>query len=88
MSETDKVEIPDLTPEEIATLQVDACLRLIGSNTVLLNRLGRQIGKKMLEVGQIKQSLGKAENELASLKEDKKTLIGLQRSLKCIAERA
>lgn len=75
------IEIPSLTTEEIETLQVDACLRLIGSNTVLLCRLNRQIGQAMCEKGQ-------ADLKLSKLKEDKKTVIELQRSLKVIAERA
>jgi len=84
MSESQKtpatIEIPHLTEEEINTLQVDAALRLIGQNTVLLVRLNRQIGQAMIAFGQAKIHLDK-------LREEKRTLIELQRSLKVIAER-
>jgi hypothetical protein len=75
------IEIPNLTQDEIQTLQVDAALRLIGQNTVLLTRLNRQIGQALIEKGQ-------ADIKLSKLKEDKKTLIELQRALKVIAEKA
>ena len=74
-------EFKTLTPEEIQTLQVDAALRLIGENTVHLSRLNIQIGQAISE-------LGNAKVKLDQLKNDKSTLIELQRALKVICERA
>ncbi len=77
----ERIEIKTLTQEEIDTLQVDAALRLIGENTVLLTRLNKQIGEAIL-------AKGNAEVALQQLQNDKRTIIELQRSLKVICERA
>jgi hypothetical protein len=77
----DKVEFKTLSPEEIQTLEVDAALRLIGEYTVLLSRMGRQIGEAIIEKG-------KAEVDLSILRNDKQTLIEMLRGLKVICERA
>jgi hypothetical protein len=77
----ERIEIETLTPEEIETLQVDAALRLIGENTVLLTRVNRQIGEAIV-------ARGKADMELQQVKNDKSTLVELLRALKVICERA
>jgi len=77
----ERIEIKTLTPEEIETLQVDAALRLIGENTVLLTRVNRQIGEAIV-------ARGKADMELQQVKNDKQTLVELLRALKVLCERA
>ena len=77
----ERIEIKTLTPEEIETLQVDAALRLIGENTVLLTRVNRQIGEAIV-------ARGRADMELQQVKNDKSTLVELLRALKVICERA
>jgi len=76
--ETQFIEIPTLTPEQIESLQVDAAIRLIGEYSVILTRIGKQIRRAMLEAGEAKMKLDQ-------LKADKQTLIELMRAIKVIA---
>jgi hypothetical protein len=72
-------EIKMLTNEEIQTLQVDAALRIIGENTTMMIEVNNEIGRATAELGQ-------ARIKLEKLKEDKKTLIEVNRALKTIVQ--
>ena len=74
------ITIPELTDEEIETLQVDACMRLTGQNTKLIIQLDRELGQALI-------AKGKADIEVATLKNQKQTLIELQRNLKTLSEK-
>ena len=70
-----------LTDEEIQSLQADAALRLMGENIALMVKINNEIGRATSELGQAKIKLDK-------LKEDKKTLIEVNRALKTIVQSA
>lgn len=74
-----QIKIKTLTPEEIQTLQVDQALRLLGENASLLNQLNAEIGQAIQELGQAKVKLDKLRN-------DKQTIIEINRALKVIAQ--
>ena len=73
------MKLKTLTPHEIESLQVDAALRLIGTNSTILCDLNQQIGQAIIEKG-------KADIKLQQLKNDKQTVIEFNRSLKVIVE--
>lgn len=75
------IEIKTLTAEQIETLQVDEALRLLGKNTVHLTYINNEIRKAILDLGQ-------ARIKLDQLKQDKDTIIEINRALKTITERA
>ena len=66
-----------LTPEERQTLQVDAALRLQAENTAVMAELSDEIGQALIELGQAKLKLDR-------LKEEKRTIIEIQKALAMI----
>ena len=74
-------DIKNLTHEQIETLQTDAALRLLGGHTVILNKLGSQIGQAIL-------AKGKADITLQQLVNQKKTLVEIMRALKVVVSNA
>jgi len=74
-----KYVIPTLTPEEIQTLQVDAALRIIAQNGTLLVQINQEISQAIV-------AKCKADSHLQQLKNDKTTVVELNRSLKVMVE--
>jgi hypothetical protein len=73
--------VKTLTAEERQTLQVDAALRLQADNTQVLADLNDEIGQAMIEFGQAKLKLDR-------LREEKRTVIEIQKSLAMIIKHA
>ena len=73
--------VKTLTAEERQTLQVDAALRLQADNTQALVDIGEEIGQAMIEFGQAKLKLDR-------LREEKRTVIEIQKSLSMIIKHA
>ena len=73
------MEIPKLTIEEIQTLQVDAAMRLIATNSNLLVELNNEMFTALNELGQ-------ARIKVEVLKEKKSTIIEQNRALKVVIQ--
>lgn len=68
-----------LTTEEIQSLQVDAALRLMGENTRAMAEISAELGQALIELGQAKLKVD-------TLKEDKRTIIEINKALGAIAK--
>lgn len=75
----DRTKIQTLSAEQIQTLQVDAAARIIGTNLELLTQLNQEIAEAQVKVGH-------AQIELNQLKNDKSTIIEINRNLKVICQ--
>ena len=73
------MEIQKLTIEEIQTLQVDAAMRLIATNSNLLVELNNEMFTALNELGQ-------ARIKVEVLKEKKSTIIEQNRALKVVIQ--
>lgn len=72
-----KMEIQKLTIEEIQTLQVDAAMRVIASNSNLLVEINNEMFTALNELGQ-------ARIKVEVLKEKKSSIIEQNRALKTV----
>jgi len=73
------MDIQKLTIEEIQTLQVDAAMRLIATNSNLLVELNNEMFTALNELGQ-------ARIKVEVLKEKKSTIIEQNRALKVVIQ--
>ena len=73
------MEIQKLTIEEIQTLQVDAAMRIIATNSNLLVELNNEMFTALNELGQ-------ARIKVEVLKEKKSTIIEQNRALKSVIQ--
>jgi hypothetical protein len=76
-----EARIQHLTTEEINTLQVDACLRILGENNNILNEVNTALIEAMTEEL-------KARTKVMQLKETKRALVQQLKTLSVIAARA
>lgn len=72
-------KIVTLTPEEIQSLQGDAALRLMGENTRTLTEINAELGQALIEWGQAKLKVD-------TLREEKRTIIEINKALGAIAK--
>lgn len=71
------MEIQQLTPEEIQTLQVEAAQRILATNSNLLAEINNEIFIAL-------QELGEARIKMEQLKNKKSTVIEQNRALKSV----
>ena len=74
-----KYKIQTLTTKEIQSLQADAALRIIGTNTQILVEINNLTGQALVEKGRV-------DIKLHQLTNDRKTVIELNRALKTMVQ--
>lgn len=72
-----KIKIKQLTPEEIRDLDVAAAQRVIAENSLILNQINDGLFTAT-------RKLGEARIEVEQLKNDKSTVIEINRALKSV----